>query len=98
MRFQSRPLQCLATCVNKQVPEICNSPAVLYEKKAPNVSPYSLEDDQKGQDVKYMDDGLRRDGNENGEKQTLVWKITIMCLMGLDTKANVDSATTRIFR
>lgn len=71
---------------------------MLYEKKAPNVSPYSLEDDQKGQDVKYMDDGLRRDGNENGEKQTLVWKITIMCLMGLDTKANVDSATTRIFR
>lgn len=45
-----------------------------------------------------MDDGLRRDENENGEKQTIVWKITITCLMGLDTKANVDSATTRIFR
>lgn len=71
---------------------------MLYAKKALNVPPHPLEDDQKGQGVKYMDDSLRRNGNENGKKKTNKWRITIMCLMGLDTNANVVSAMTRIFR
>lgn len=51
---------------------------MLCAEEALNVPPYPLKNDQKGQDVKDKGDGLRRDGGEDGEKQTLVWKTLIV--------------------